>query len=86
MVEVLGPWLVPVEAVVSDPTAGAKMKSMSPSVDKIKDTVQQFYLKCQHITTKTKSSQQRRVRLVLVGYLGSRIYMLAQNEKTHCVC
>lgn len=36
MVEVLGPWLVPVEAVVSDPTAGAKMKSMSPSVDKIK--------------------------------------------------
>lgn len=33
MVEVLGPWLVPVEAVVSEPTAGAKMKSMSPSVD-----------------------------------------------------
>lgn len=36
MVEVLGPWLVPVEAVVRDPTAGAKMKSMSPSVDKMK--------------------------------------------------
>lgn len=33
MVEVLGPWLFPVEAVVSDPTAGARMKSMSPSVD-----------------------------------------------------
>lgn len=29
--EVLGPWLVPVEAVVRDPTAGARMKSMSPS-------------------------------------------------------
>lgn len=29
--EVLGPWLLPVEAVVSEPTAGAKMKSMSPS-------------------------------------------------------
>lgn len=27
----LGPWLVPVEAVVREPTAGAKMKSMSPS-------------------------------------------------------
>lgn len=36
MVEVLGPWLVPVEAVVSEPTAGARMKSMSPSVDEIK--------------------------------------------------
>lgn len=35
MVEVLGPWLVPVEAVVSEPTAGARMKSMSPSVDKV---------------------------------------------------
>lgn len=33
MVEVLGPWLVPVEAVVSEPTAGARMKSMSPSVE-----------------------------------------------------
>lgn len=31
MVEVLGPWLVPVEAVVREPTAGARMKSMSPS-------------------------------------------------------
>lgn len=70
MVEVLGPWLVPVEAVVSDPTAGAKMKSMSPSGDKIK-TDQRLYLKCQHITTKTKSSQQRRVQQVLLGCLGS---------------
>lgn len=31
MVEVLGPWLVPDEAVVREPTAGARMKSMSPS-------------------------------------------------------
>lgn len=36
MVDVLGPWLAPVEAVVSEPTAGARMKSMSPSVDKTK--------------------------------------------------
>lgn len=35
----LGPWLVPVEAVVSEPTAGARMKSMSPSVDTIKKQV-----------------------------------------------
>lgn len=33
MVEVLGPWLEPEDAVVSEPTAGARMKSMSPSVD-----------------------------------------------------
>lgn len=31
MVDVLGPWLGPEDAVVSEPTAGAKMKSMSPS-------------------------------------------------------
>ena len=31
MVEVLGPRLVPVEAVVREQTAGARMKSMSPS-------------------------------------------------------
>lgn len=36
MVEVLGPWLLPVEAVVSEPTAGARIKSMSPSVEKTK--------------------------------------------------
>ena len=36
MVDVLGPWLVPVEAVVSEPTAGARIKSISPSVDVIK--------------------------------------------------
>lgn len=32
MVDVLGPWLFPVEAVVSELTAGARIKSMSPSV------------------------------------------------------
>lgn len=46
MVEVLGPWLVPVEAVVSDPTAGAKMKSMSPSVDKMKTWLHLILILC----------------------------------------
>lgn len=34
IVEVLGPWPVPVAAVVRDPTAGARIKSMSPSFSK----------------------------------------------------
>ena len=53
MVEVLGPWLVPVEAVVSEPTAGAKMKSMSPSVNKIKTVFVDFTSVKRHISTKS---------------------------------
>lgn len=62
MVEVLGPWLVPVEAVVSEPTAGARMKSMSPSVDNVKT---QFcnVTKIVDFTQVNSSLRQERLRL-----------------------
>ncbi len=68
MVEVLGPWLVPVEAVVREPTAGARMKSMSPSSGEDGFVRHQAITCMQYICYAPKTAELTRVHWWRVWY------------------
>lgn len=72
MVEVLGPWLVPVEAVVREPTAGAKMKSMSPSSREDGFVRHQAIACMQYICYSPKTAELTRVHWWRVWYPAGR--------------